>query len=423
MKLILDLIKNHKSGKKVGIYATCCAQPLVLEAALLQGKKDQSLVLIEATSNQVNQYGGYTGMKPADFIELVYNLADKVGLDKKQIILGGDHLGPNCWQALPAEEAMEKSKVLIASYVNAGFRKIHLDCSMSCKGDPVPLNDAIVAERAAILCSVAEQEWKLSGGEAPVYVVGTEVPVPGGAQENLEDELELTKVSDAEQTLKIHQEAFQALNLDDAWERVIGLVVQPGVEFDHHKVIHYESNKATSLSQFIETQEKIIYEAHSTDYQTDIAYKELVNDHFAILKVGPALTYALREAVYALDAIEREWLGDDKASQVRAALNQAMTDNPKYWQGYYQDECRLQLDREYSYSDRSRYYWPQDIVKNALEKLNKNLLNSPAPLTLISQYLPVQYKAICNGKIKNEPHEIILHKIMEVHETYNNACI
>jgi len=422
MKMILDLIAEHKAGHSVGIYATCSAHPLVIEAALLQGKRDNSIVLIEATSNQVNQYGGYTGMLPTDYIGLVYGIAEKIGFPKAQILLGGDHLGPNCWQKLPAQEAMEKSKVLIESYINAGFRKIHLDCSMSCAGDPVPLNDETVAERAAILCQVSEKAWGKVGGEAPVYIIGTEVPVPGGAQESLSDELTLTTVSDAKNTLAIHESAFKALDLHQAWLRVVGLVVQPGVEFDHHKVIHYNSNKANELSQFIESQPGIVYEAHSTDYQTDGAYTKLVNDHFAILKVGPAQTFALREAIFGLDIIERTWLGEDKASQIRAVLRQTMTESPSYWKGYYEEGERLLLDREFSFSDRCRYYWPNPKIEKAMQKMTKNLTASPAPLTLISQYLPVQYKAICNGELENNPTAIILHKIMEINSVYNAAC-
>lgn len=422
MKMMLDIIKNHKSGKNSGIYATCSAHPVVLEAALRQGKIDNSPVLIEATSNQVNQDGGYTGMQPSDFIELVYKLADKVGIPKDQILLGGDHLGPNCWQNIPAEEAMEKSKILIASYVRAGFRKIHLDCSMSCKGDSVPLGDETVAARAAILCQIAEQTWQEVGGEAPVYVVGTEVPIPGGAQENLSDDLELTTPEDAQQTLEVHVKAFEALDLTSAWTRVIGLVVQPGVEFDHHKVIHYSSDKATSLSQFIKSHPGIVFEAHSTDYQTDGAYQALVADHFAILKVGPALTFAMREAIFGLDAIEQTWISAENASNIRATLNKVMDDNPIYWQSHYQDQSHLQLDREFSFSDRSRYYWAHPEVEVAMATLMQNLTDKPAPLTLLSQYLPVQYKAVCNNQIPNKPHEIILHKIMEVNSVYNQAC-
>ena len=179
------MLAQHKAGRSVGVYSACSAHPLVIEAALNSVRRQSGPVLIEATSNQVNQDGGYTGMRPADFSRFVLDIAARLGVPSEQVLLGGDHLGPNCWQDLPAEAAMVKSEQLIADYVAAGFRKIHLDCSMSCADDPTPLTDAIVAQRAARLCAVAEKTWSRAGGEAPVYVVGTEVPVPGGAKESL----------------------------------------------------------------------------------------------------------------------------------------------------------------------------------------------------------------------------------------------
>jgi D-tagatose-1,6-bisphosphate aldolase subunit GatZ/KbaZ len=48
---------------------------------------------------------------------------------------------------------MARAQALVTSYVEAGFRKIHLDCSMSCEGDPVRLDDKVVAERSARACA------------------------------------------------------------------------------------------------------------------------------------------------------------------------------------------------------------------------------------------------------------------------------
>ena len=146
------LIARHKAGEHIGICSVCSAHPLVIEAALAFDLNSTRKVLIEATSNQVNQLGGYTGMTPADFREFVFAIADRVGFARERIILGGDHLGPNCWQQENADAAMEKSVELVKAYVRAGFSKIHLDASMSCAGDPVPLVPETVAERAAVLC-------------------------------------------------------------------------------------------------------------------------------------------------------------------------------------------------------------------------------------------------------------------------------
>ena len=422
MKLILDLIKRHKTGQSVGIYSVCSAQPLVIEATLRHAKKSGGIALIESTSNQVNQFGGYTGMLPADFFQLVHRIATEVEFPIEKLLLGGDHLGPNCWQDLSPEEAMDKSDELIRQYVLAGFRKIHLDCSMSCSGDPVPLSDAIVASRAARLCAVAEAAWQEAGGEAPVYIVGTEVPVPGGAQEDL-DELQATSPEAAQTTIEAHQQAFAQAGLAQVWPRVVGLVVQPGVEFDHHKVIDYLPAKAVSLSKMIESQPTMVYEAHSTDYQTPQNLAQLVKDHFAILKVGPGVTFALREALWALAGIEDEWIDAGTASHLKEVVAKVMQEQPKYWNKYYHSSDRqLTIDLQYSLSDRIRYYWPFPAVEQAMTVLLDNLSAKQPPLTLISQYLPAQYMAIRNGAIKNSPREILMHKVEEVLEQYSSAC-
>ena len=51
---------------------------------------------------------------------------------------------------------MSNAEVLIAAYVEAGYTKIHLDCSMSCADDPEVLADEVVASRTARLLRVAE---------------------------------------------------------------------------------------------------------------------------------------------------------------------------------------------------------------------------------------------------------------------------
>ncbi len=422
MNVIREIVARHKAGRSVGIYAACSAHPLVIEAALRSVRRQSGPVLIEATSNQVNQDGGYTGMRPADFSRFVLDIAARLRIPGEQVLLGGDHLGPNCWQDLPAEAAMVKSERLIADYVAAGFRKIHLDCSMSCADDPTPLTDAIVAQRAARLCAVAEKTWARGGGEAPVYVVGTEVPVPGGATESLA-ELALTEARAATATIHAHWEAFQAAGLQHVWPRVIGLVVQPGVEFDHHKVIDFQAPRASDLAAVVEAQPHMVFEAHSTDYQTQANLRALVQRHFAILKVGPGLTFAMREALWGLHEIEREWLGADRCSRLRETVQQAMTAAPRHWNKYYLSVSRqLTLDQQYSLSDRIRYYWPVPEVESALNRLLANLDSKPPPLTLVSQYLPKQYEAIRAGRIGLRARELVLHSIEQVLQQYSAAC-
>ena len=178
------LVSERLTDGRAGVTSVCTAHPIVIEAALSLGLRTGRRVLIEATCNQVNQEGGYTGMTPADFRRFVETIASRVGLHPSRIILGGDHLGPNPWRHLPADEAMQRAKAMIEAYARAGFTKLHLDTSMGCAGEPAALADEVTAERAAALAKVAE--GAAGTALAPVYIIGTEVPVPGGAQHALE---------------------------------------------------------------------------------------------------------------------------------------------------------------------------------------------------------------------------------------------
>ncbi|WP_071600789.1 tagatose-bisphosphate aldolase subunit KbaZ [Citrobacter youngae] len=424
VKHLTKMVEQHKRGKANGIYAVCSAHPVVLEAAIRYAHANHTPLLIEATSNQVDQFGGYTGMTPADFRRFVCGLADSLNFSQDMLILGGDHLGPNRWQNLPAEQAMANADDLIKNYVAAGFKKIHLDCSMSCANDPVPLTDEIVAERAARLAKVAEETCVAHFGESDlVYVIGTEVPVPGGAHEAL-TELAVTTPDAARATLQAHYHAFEKRGLEDIWPRIIALVVQPGVEFDHTHIIDYQPQKAVSLSKMVEDYDTLIFEAHSTDYQTPQSLRQLVKDHFAILKVGPALTFALREALFSLAAIEEELLPAKASSGLRHVLESVMLDRPEYWQSHYHgDGNARRLARGYSYSDRVRYYWPDSQIDEAFERLVRNLADEPIPLPLISQYLPLQYVKVREGDLSATPRELIINHIQDILQQYHCASL
>ncbi|MET0814777.1 MAG: D-tagatose-bisphosphate aldolase, class II, non-catalytic subunit [Pseudoxanthomonas sp.] len=423
MSVLLDLIARHKQGSASGVASLCSAHPVVIEASLRHAlRSGQEFVLFEATCNQVNQDGGYTGMAPADFVRFVHGIADHVGFDRARIALGGDHLGPNPWTALDAAAAMDKAEVMVAAYVAAGFRKIHLDCSMACSGDPEPLPEAEIVRRAVRLCRAAETAYAQAGGEAPVYVIGTEVPVPGGATESIEG-LALTTPEAALATIDAHRDAFAAAGLEAAWQRVIASVVQPGVEFDHHSVIDYRSDAARALSQSIEAVPGMVFEAHSTDYQTREALRALVRDHFAILKVGPGLTFALREALWALDAIEREWIPAPQRAGLREVAVERMRAEPGHWRRYYHSEGEaLGIDLQYSLSDRIRYYWPDPAIEQARLRLFENLRANPPPISLIGQFLPHALHALRTGTATHDPLSLAMAHIGAVLDDYYYAC-
>jgi D-tagatose-1,6-bisphosphate aldolase subunit GatZ/KbaZ len=428
---VFRTLQENRRGQAVGVYSICSPNRYVLEAGMLQATPDNALLLIESSSNQVNQFGGYTGQNPASFAAFLREVASQMNFPAERIVLGGDHLGPHVWRAESPEKAMAKARDLVRDCVRAGYSKIHLDASMHLAGDPVERNkslaDEIVSARAAELCAVAEEAHRgmAVGSPAPIYVIGTEVPIPGGEQ--LETAApETTRPQDLARTLETARDAFRAMNLEEAWERVVAVVVQPGVEFGDTSVFAYDHEKAAGLAAFGEKNWQGVFEAHSTDYQTPEALREMVKDHFAILKVGPWFTFAFREAVFALAMIEEEWLGWRKGitrSGVREELDHAMVTDPAHWKSYYHgEEAALHFARKYSYSDRSRYYWPQPAVQQALQKLLRNLAENPAPLSLLSQYLPKQWEEIRAGRLANDPANLIHGRIMEVIDNYAYAC-
>ncbi|MEV0945183.1 D-tagatose-bisphosphate aldolase, class II, non-catalytic subunit [Rhodococcus sp. NPDC049939] len=418
-----DIIRRHKAGESVGIYSVCSAHPTVIEASILQAREDGTHLLIESTSNQVDQFGGYTGLIPVRFRDLVFALADKHGFPRDRVILGGDHLGPNRWQSKPASEAMRLAEDLVAAYVEAGYTKIHLDCSMSCADDPPALGDDLVANRTALLLRVAEESARRTGSADEIsYVIGTEVPKPGGAHETLHG-LSPTSPEAAQTTLEHHRAAIKEVGLEEIWPRIIAMVVQPGVEFDHCQVIDYERGRTEQLRTVLDGEARLVFEAHSTDYQQAPRLAELVADHWAILKVGPALTFAMREALFALARIEDEIVSPRERSGLVEVLEQRMLSKPGHWKGYYEGGAGEQkIARRFSYSDRLRYYWSDLEVELAETRLYENLSEVGIPLPLISQYLPLQYTRVRAGLLKATPSDLVIDKIRDALRPYSSAC-
>lgn len=416
-----DIASWRTKAGPSGIPSVCSANAMVMRAAMRATAPTALPLLIEATCNQVNQDGGYTGMKPADFRAFVEGIAAAEGFDPARLILGGDHLGPNPWKALPADEAMEKAEVMIRAFSAAGFTKLHLDCSMGCNGEPVALDDATTATRAARLAAAAEAA-RPGGGMAPVYIIGTEVPIPGGAMEEL-DTLKLTDPDAARTTVEIHREAFATAGQDDAFSRVIAAVVQPGVEFGNHNVIDYDSAAAQRLSAALRDLPGLCFEAHSTDYQRRAGLAALVQDGFAILKVGPGLTFMLREALYGLDQIAEELFPGQRPRSLRQTMEDVMQAVPANWERYYEGtDAERALQRHFSYSDRIRYYWPQPDAEAAVAELFALLEGKTLPETLIGQYLGARYAAVRGGTLKAQAEPLALAAVEAMMQDYLSAC-
>jgi D-tagatose-1,6-bisphosphate aldolase subunit GatZ/KbaZ len=274
---------------------------------------------------------------------------------------------------------------------------------MGCAGEPTALRDEATAERAATLANAAESSGE--GGPAPVYIIGTEVPVPGGAQHAL-DSLEVTRPEAALRTVDVHRKAFSNAGLEAAFARAVGVVVQPGVEFGSTEVIAYNPGQAKRLTGALSDLPGFVFEAHSTDYQPAACLDALVRDGFAILKVGPWLTFALREALYGLDCIARVLDPAAADDGLLAAMEALMMKDPGNWRKYYDGGPEeLQLQRHFSFSDRIRYYWPYPEAQAAVNRLFAKLSDKPIPEPLISQYLGALYPEVVDGLVPARPRE------------------
>ena len=297
--IIRDILNKNKSGTAIGLPSFCSSNMFVIDAALDYVLQKDLPIVIEATCNQINQFGGYTGLLPKDFSKKVRSLATVKRIKNSKLILGGDHLGPNPWRHLLADKAMENAQVMVKDYVQAGFTKIHLDASMACKGENTPSFEE-VARRTAQLCMVAEQYAPEL--DSLCYVIGTEVPIPGGETETI-DTLQITSPDSLDRTIETHIQAFKEKNLQAALSRIVSVVVQPGVDFSHTSVTQYSKSSAKKLVAQLSKYKDIAFEAHSTDYQQTTGLANLVADHHLFLKVGPELTFALREALFLLAKI------------------------------------------------------------------------------------------------------------------------
>jgi len=414
-----ELAALRVQGRPAGIVSVCSAHPIVLRAALRHGRDHSSTVLIEATCNQVNHLGGYTGMTPADFAALVLRVAKEEGCPENLIMLGGDHLGPNPWRDRAAEEAMAEAEIMVAAYVDAGFRKIHLDASMGCRGEPAALDDETTAHRAARLAAVAEISARRAGGAMPVYVIGTEVPPPGGADHAL-TMIEPTAASAARRTIDVHRRVFTEADLAEAFTRAIGLVVQPGVEFGNHNVIRYDRSKIDALKQVLGDEPQFVFEAHSTDYQGTDPLTALVEDGFPILKVGPELTFVLREALYGLDLIASDLVPDYGDRPLYAAMEALMLAHRGNWSRHYHGtENEQRWLRHYSLSDRIRYYWASKEAQSAVARLCDVLAGKSVPFPLFWQHMPAAQQ-FCDTPL--DPEEVLIWRVTKSLADYHAAC-
>lgn len=420
------MVQANKRGEKTGMFSVCSANAYVLRAAVRYAKKHSCTLIIEATSNQVNQNGGYTGMVPQEFADLVHGIMDQEQVDPNLIILGGDHLGPIAWKNEPEAVAMKGAEEMVRAYTLAGFTKIHIDTSMRLGDDDStkPLDTQVSANRGARLAKVVQEAYaqrKAAHPEAmrPALIIGSEVPVPGGSTEH-EDSVKPTAPEEFRRQVACFQKAFAENGLD--FSDVVAFVVQPGVEFGDDFVCMYDCKAAKPLTDALKDYPGFAFEGHSSDYQTRYALRELVEDGVAILKVGPALTFALREALVSLEEIEQMEIPGKNLSHFSAVLKNVLDNDDRYWKAYYfGTPAEVEFKKLYSFSDRCRYYLPNHEVSTAIKKLISNLSEPIAP-AYISQFFPELFEQWQCGQVGSGAEDLILGRIGAVLDRYAYGC-
>ena len=300
---------------------------------------------------------------------------------------------------------------MVADYVAAGFAKIHLDASMACGGRSCGARraDCGGARRSA---RGRRRSGRPAGGTTSrqYTLSGPRCRSPGGAAHGLDATSRSHVRNRSLATLETHRRAFARAGIASSFARVIALVVQPGVEFDHHRVVDYQPVMADGPQQDAQRANRRSCSRRippTTSRQA--ALSALVNDGFAILKVGPALTFAMREALYGLDHIALETDPSWESSALKPQMERIMLAEPKYWLDYYRGgpgraACppTLQLQRSHPIllARRGRQ-------SGSVSSPGKVWRCEPIAEPLISQFLPRCYQAVRRGIIAPHPQQLI----------------
>ena len=343
---------------KKGLPSFCTSNFDVLKIIIKFSKIHQLPVLIESTSNQVNQFGGYTGLTPATFKKKIEYIRKKEKLNKNYLLLGGDHLGPLPWKNLTEDRAMKNAGILIKKYVEAGFDKIHIDTAILCSGQKSLTRSKIISRCDALIKKINSNNLVNK-----ILVVGTEVPFAGGGDHV---KTSITKLENIKKEYQMYRMIFKTFK--SLYRKTFGLVIDPGISYGNENITKSKFKNFNIKTKFSK-KNNFVFEAHSSDYQSLKDLKKLNNLNFKFIKVGPELTFYYLKAALYMEKIESKLF--HKKSNLKKIISIRMNKNQKYWKDYYKK--RSEFFKFNSYLDRVRYYWSDKKVNNAKKMLFKNI--------------------------------------------------
>ena len=345
--------------KQKALPSFCTANFDVIESIFYYCNLNKLPCLIECTSNQVNQEGGYSNHTPKTFVKKINKLKKKIRLNQSQLFLGGDHLGPLPWKNSSSKIALNNSINLINKFLNKKFDKIHIDTSIKCKNDRL-INSKKIFNRTLKILNSTSIKKKINN---IFLIIGTEVPLSGS------DDNKNIIITHLKQIQNESLRFIKFLNDQKFKRKKFGLVVEPGMKYMNSSI------KKPLLKTFFKKREfsvknNFVFEAHSTDYQPLKILNKLVDNNFKFLKVGPELTYNYSRALYLMNNIEKKFY-KKKESEIKKNILLSMRQNKKYWKDYYNNrDNKLLLN---SKLDRSRYYLNCKNVKNSINILKNNI--------------------------------------------------
>ena len=401
-------MKIRQLIKKKSIPSFCTANEDVIKIILLYCKINNVPCLIECTSNQVNQFGGYTKKSPKEFRDYVFEIAQKINFNKKNIFLGGDHLGPLPWKNLNSNLAIKNSIKMINNYLDSKFCKIHIDTSIKCKNDKI-FNSQTKFERARKIL----KKLKFKNKSDIFYVVGSEVPTSGS------DIKKLLKPTSFDTIKKDSIRYSQILFEKTHRYKTYGLVIEVGMKYKDKSIQKPNFRNFLKKKKF-SLENNFVYEAHSTDFQSIYTLKKLVNNNFKFLKVGPELTFLYLRSLFFMQKIEN-FFKDKNNSNFKKSLIKEMLKNRKYWINFYKKNSLKQfLNSQY---DRSRYYLDLENVKKSIFKLKSNI-NKISKKIIIKKFMSAKETRILKlKKYKLSNFEILnFFSISRSLNKYYKAC-
>ncbi len=404
---IFNLIQNKAAP------SFCTSNIEVLKIIILYCKRKKLPCLVESTSNQVNQYGGYSGKTPQEFYNDIKKILKQNNFSFKNFYMGGDHLGPLPWKKKNKKTAMNNSVQLINKCLDSNYSKIHVDTSIKCINDKI-INHSIIFDRTKYILQNSKLKKKLS---KIFLIIGTEVPLSGS---NEKGKIKLTQKNQINLEVKKFRDLLRTLYKK---KLKFGLVVEPGMRFMHNSIQRPNFTNFKPKRK-ISKKNNFVYEAHSTDYQPLNVLIKLVKNNFKFLKVGPELTYNYSRSLFAMEKIEKKYLKNN-FSKIKDNIMTTMLKDKKYWKEYYsgnnQKIKKLILN---SKLDRMRYYLNKHKIRISIIKLKKNI-NSLSSEKIKKYFLFKENKTLFDKKLVKNLSNFDLINLIYISKSLNryySAC-